>query len=198
MGLYLLGVFGAYLLGSIPFGLVVSKIFGTDDPRTHGSRNIGFTNVLRVSGKKAGFLTLFGDLGKGLLATTMANLMGFPWVWILFIGIAVVLGHVFSIFLRFKGGKGVATAFGSILGVHSLIGLILIGIWLGAVWVFRYSSGGALVAFAVFPFLALLLTDDFYFCLFSLCLMGIIYFCHKENIRRLIQGTEPKIGQLYS
>lgn len=198
MGLYLVGVFVAYLLGSIPFGLIVSKIFGTDDPRTHGSRNIGFTNVLRVSGKNAGFLTLFGDLGKGLLATTMASLMGFPWIWILIIGFAVVLGHIFSIFLRFKGGKGVATAFGSILGIHSLIGLILIGIWLGAVWVFRYSPGGALVAFAVFPFLALFMARDFYFCLFSLGLMGIIYLCHKENIHRLIQGTEPKIGHISS
>lgn len=196
MGLYLIGVFVAYLLGSIPFGLVFSKIFGTDDPRTQGSRNIGFTNVLRVSGKKAGFLTLFGDLGKGLLATTMVSLMGFPWIWILIIGVAVVLGHVFSLFLRFKGGKGVATAFGSILGIHSLIGLILIVIWLGAVWFFRFSSGGALAAFAVFPFLAFFMTRDFYFSLFSLCVMGIIYFCHKDNIHRLIQGTEPKIGHI--
>ncbi len=194
MGLYLLGVFGAYLLGSIPFGLVASKIFETEDPRTHGSRNIGSTNVLRVSGKKAGAFTLFGDLGKGLLATTLADLMGFPWVWILIIGFAVVLGHVFSIFLRFKGGKGVATAFGSILGIHFLIGFIVIGIWFGAVWIFKYSSGGALGAFAVFPFLALFLTHDLYFFLYSLCLTGIIYFCHKENIQRLILGTEPKIG----
>jgi glycerol-3-phosphate acyltransferase PlsY len=193
MGLYLLGVFGAYLLGSIPFGLVVSKIFRTDDPRTHGSRNIGFTNVLRVSGKKAGFLTLFGDLGKGLLATAMVSLMGFPWVWILFIGIAVVLGHVFSIFLRFKGGKGVATGLGSISGIHPLIGLLLIGVWLGTVLVFKYSSGGALAAFGVFPFLAFLLTHDFYFCIYSLCMMVLIYFCHKENILRLMQGTESKM-----
>ena len=193
MGLYLLGVFGAYLLGSIPFGLIVSKIFGTDDPRTHGSRNIGFTNVLRVSGKRAGFLTLFGDLGKGFLATTMATLMGVPWSWILSIGFAVVLGHVFSIFLQFKGGKGVATAMGSISGIHPLIGAVLMGVWLGTVLIFKYSSGGALAAFGVFPFLAFFLTHDFYFCLYALCMMGIIYLCHKENILRLIQGTENKM-----
>jgi glycerol-3-phosphate acyltransferase PlsY len=194
MGLYLLGVFGAYLLGSIPFGLVVSKLFGADDPRTHGSCNIGFTNVLRISGKKVGFLTLFGDLGKGLLATIVARLMGFPWSWILLIGFAVVLGHVFSIFLRFKGGKGVATALGSILGIHPLIGLLLIGVWLGTVLVFRYSSGGALAAFGVFPILTFFLAYDFFFCIYSLCIMIIIYLCHKDNILRLIQGTETKMS----
>ncbi len=105
MELYLLGVVGAYLLGSIPFGLVVSRIFGTDDPRTHGSHNIGFTNVLRVSGKKVGIFTLIGDLGKGTVATASQD-YGFPWLWILVIGFSVILGHVFSIFFRFKGGKG--------------------------------------------------------------------------------------------
>ena len=194
MGLYLLGVLGAYFLGSIPFGLVASKLFGTDDPRTHGSGNIGFTNVLRVSGKKVGFFTLFGDLGKGFLATTMAGFMGFPRPWILLIGLAVVLGHVFSPFLRFKGGKGVATALGSVLGIHLLIGAVLLGIWLGTVLIFRYSSGGALAAFGVFPILTFFLTYDFFFCLFSLGIMGIIYGCHKENIYRLIQGTESKMS----
>jgi glycerol-3-phosphate acyltransferase PlsY len=198
MGLYLLGVVGAYLLGSIPFGLVFAKIFKSEDPRTHGSRNIGSTNVLRVSGKKAGFFTLLGDLGKGILATAMAGVLEFPWLWILLVGIAVVVGHIFSVFLRFKGGKGVATGLGSIIGVNLLIGLILIGIWLGAVLVFRYSSGGALAAFGVFPFLALFLTHDLFFCLYSLCLMVLIFLCHKENIHRLIQGTESKIGSISS
>jgi glycerol-3-phosphate acyltransferase PlsY len=193
MVLYLLGVFGAYLLGSIPFGLVVSKIIGTDDPRTHGSHNIGFTNVLRVSGKRAGLLTLFGDLGKGLLATSLVSHMEFPWPWILCIGVAVVLGHIFSIFLKFKGGKGVATALGSILGIHPLIGLLLVVVWLVTVFVFRYSSGGALATFGVFPILAFFLTDDIYFCIFSLCMMIMIFLCHKDNILRLIRGTESNI-----
>jgi glycerol-3-phosphate acyltransferase PlsY len=194
MELYLFGVVGAYLLGSIPFGLVVSRIFGTDDPRSHGSHNIGFTNVLRVSGKKVGLFTLLGDLGKGAVATGISGFMGFPWPWILVIGLAVILGHVFSIFLRFKGGKGVATAMGAILGIHPLIGGLLVGVWLGAVLIFRYSSGGALVAFVVFPFLVFFLTHDLYFCFFALGVMGIIIFSHKENIHRLIQGTESKMS----
>ena len=193
MGLYLLGVLGAYLLGSIPFGLVVAKIFGTDDPRTHGSHNIGFTNVLRVCGKKAGFLTLLGDLGKGLLATTMVSFMGFPLGWVLSVGLVVVFGHVFSIFLKFNGGKGVATGLGSILGIYPLIGIILIVVWVSAVFLFRYSSGGALAAFGIFPFVAFFMTYDLYFCLYSLCMMGIIFYCHQDNILRLARGTESKI-----
>lgn len=193
MELYLLGLVGAYLLGSIPFGLVFSRIFGTDDPRTHGSQNIGFTNVLRVSGKKVGIFTLIGDLGKGTGATVIAGIVGFPWLWILIIGLIVILGHVFSIFLGFKGGKGVATALGAIIGIYPLIGWLLVGVWLGAVLVFGYSSGGALLAFGVFPILAYFLTYDFYFCFFALGVTGIIFFCHKENILRLIQGTESKM-----
>ena len=193
MELYFLGVIGAYLLGSIPFGLVSSRIFGTDDPRTHGSHNIGFTNVLRVSGKKVGIFTLIGDLGKGTVATGIAGFAGLPWIWILAIGFSVILGHVFSIFLGFKGGKGVATALGAIIGIHPLIGWLLVGVWLGAVSVFGYSSGGALLAFCVFPFLAYFLTYDFYFCLFALGVTVVIFFCHKENILRLSQGTESKM-----
>ncbi|MBA3613638.1 MAG: glycerol-3-phosphate 1-O-acyltransferase PlsY [Nitrospirales bacterium] len=193
MEFYLLGVVGAYLLGSIPFGVVVSRFFGKDDLRTHGSHNIGFTNALRVSGKTVGILTLIGDLGKGTVATVVAGLMGFPWLWILVIGFSVILGHVFSVFLRFKGGKGVATALGAIIGIHPLIGWLLVGVWLGAVLVFGYSSGGALLAFGVFPFLVYFLTFDLYFCLFSLGVMAIIFISHKENILRLIQGTESKI-----
>jgi acyl phosphate:glycerol-3-phosphate acyltransferase len=193
MDIYLLGVVSAYLLGSIPFGLVISRIFGADDPRTQGSQNIGFTNVLRVSGKKVGILTLIGDLGKGTVATVIAGFVGFPWLWILIIGFTVLLGHVFSLFLGFKGGKGVATALGAIIGIHPLIGWLLVGVWLGAVLVFGYSSGGALLAFSVFPFLAYFLTFDFYFCFFAVGVTAVIFFCHKENILRLIQGTESKM-----
>lgn len=192
MELYLLGMVGAYLLGSIPFGLVVSRTFGMEDPRTHGSQNIGFTNVLRVSGKKVGILTLLGDLGKGTVATVIAGLLDFPWLWILVLGFTVIFGHVFSIFLRFKGGKGVATALGAIIGIHPLLGGLLVVIWVGAVLVFKYSSGGALMAFGVFPFLTFFLTHDLYFCYFALGVTTVIFICHKENIIRLMQGTESK------
>lgn len=188
----------SYLLGSVPFGLLVARITGKPDPRAHGSKNIGFTNVLRVCGKQAGFLTLAGDMGKGLLITALGASLGFTWNWILSFGLAVILGHMFSIFLAFKGGKGVATALGAVLGLHGLIGAVLILTWLGCVAAFRYSSGGALAAFGVFPALVLLLTWDFSFLIFSFLVSGMIFYRHRDNIIRLSQGVEPKIGSLIS
>ena len=192
---YALATLGAYILGSIPFGLVVAKALGEQDPRTSGSKNIGFTNVLRVSGKKAGILTLLGDIGKGVLAAGLAQSLGVPRSWVLLIGLSVVLGHIFSIFLAFKGGKGVATALGSVLGIEPFLGLGLLGIWIGTVIIFRYSSVGALAAFLGFPFLAYFVTEDFQLILFSLCILGLIVYGHTENISRLLKGTEPKMSQ---
>jgi len=190
---YALATGGAYLLGSIPFGVIVAKGLGETDPRTSGSKNIGFTNVLRVSGKKAGILTLLGDIGKGVLATGMAQSLETPRLWVLLIGLSVVIGHIFSIFLCFKGGKGVATALGSVSGIEPSLGLCLFGIWIGTVFIFRYSSGGALAAFFSFPFLAYFFTGDFQLILFSLGILGLIVFGHTENISRLLKGTEPKM-----
>ena len=114
MLVYILGAIGAYVLGSIPFGLLVAKALGGPDPRTAGSKNIGFTNVLRVSGKKAGILTLVGDIGKGVVAAVLAQNLGVPRTWVLLISFTVILGHIFSVFLAFKGGKGVATGLGAV------------------------------------------------------------------------------------
>ncbi len=191
---YISGTTAAYLLGSVPFGLLVTKALGEKDPRTAGSKNIGFTNVLRVSGKKAGILTLLGDIGKGVLATVVAQALGAPRLWVLLIGMAVVLGHIFSIFLGLKGGKGVATALGSVLGIEPVLGVCLFGIWIGAVLMFRYSSGGALSAFFCFPILAFLLYDDMQLVLFSLGILGLIVYGHTENIIRLKNGTESKMS----
>jgi glycerol-3-phosphate acyltransferase PlsY len=190
---YVLAIIGAYILGSIPFGLLVSKVLGKNDPRTMGSKNIGFTNVLRVSGKKAGILTLIGDIGKGALATGLAQGLGAPRSWILLIGFSVVLGHILSIFLRFKGGKGVATALGSVLGIDLLLGLCLLGVWIGTVVVFHYSSGGALAAFFSFPIFAFFLNGEVSLIIFALCILGLIVYAHTENISRLLKGTEPKM-----
>lgn len=190
---YILAAIGAYVLGSIPFGLLVSHALGEKDPRTSGSKNIGFTNVLRVSGKKAGILTLFGDIGKGVLASVVAQSLGAPRPWVLLIAFAVVLGHIFSVFLEFKGGKGVATALGSVLGIEPFLGICLVGIWIGTVIIFKYSSGGALVAFFCFPILSFLSGGDFSFIVFSLCILGLIIYGHTENISRLRKGTEPKV-----
>ncbi len=194
MLLYILVAIGAYVLGSIPFGLLATHALGEKDPRTAGSKNIGFTNVLRISGKKSGILTLLGDIGKGVVAPVFAQSLGAPRPWVLLIGFAVVLGHIFSVFLGFKGGKGVATALGSVLGIEPFLGACLLGIWIGTVVIFHYSSGGALAAFFGFPILAYFLYGDFQLILFSLCILGIIIYGHIENISRLMKGTEPKMS----
>ena len=184
-----------YLLGAIPFGVVVSKAMGLPDPRTVGSKNVGFTNVLRVSGKQAGILTLIGDMGKGwVMGFAATQLVQEEWA-ILLVALAPVLGHLFSPFLGFTGGKGVATALGSVLGVAPLIGVILLATWLGAVAIWRYSSGGALAAFGIFPLIAALLHPTAAFVLFSVIISSLIGIKHKGNIERLWNGTESRIGQ---
>jgi glycerol-3-phosphate acyltransferase PlsY len=194
MLVYIFGAIGAYVLGSIPFGLLVAKALGEPDPRTAGSKNIGFTNVLRVSGKKAGILTLVGDIGKGVVAAVLAKNLGVPSTWVLLISFAVILGHIFSVFLAFKGGKGVATGLGSVLGIEPFLGLCLFGIWIGTVIIFRYSSGGALAAFSSFPILSYFLNGDIELILFSLGVLGLIVYGHTENISRLLKGTESKMS----
>jgi glycerol-3-phosphate acyltransferase PlsY len=193
--LWVLMAIAGYLLGAIPFGIVVSKAMGLPDPRTVGSKNVGFTNVLRVSGKKAGILTLIGDMGKGwLMGFAATQMLQQEWM-ILLVALAPFLGHLFSPFLGFKGGKGVATALGSVLGVEPAIGLLLLLAWVGAVAMWRYSSGGALTAFGLFPLIASLARPTVEFVLFSAIISGLIVLKHKGNIERLWNGTESKIGQ---
>lgn len=188
-------IVGGYLLGSIPFGIVVSKCLGTVDPRTAGSRNIGFTNVLRVSGKKAGFLTLAGDLGKGWLvgwlAMQVADEAWWPWL----IALSPIIGHLSSVFLGFRGGKGVATALGVMIGVSPSIGFIAVLIWLVTAGVWRYSSGAAITAFMLVPVLAVVLRTGQQFVVFTIVVSALILWRHKDNMIRLWKGTEPKIGQ---
>jgi acyl phosphate:glycerol-3-phosphate acyltransferase len=184
-----------YLLGAIPFGIVVSKAIGLPDPRTVGSKNVGFTNVLRVSGKTAGILTLLGDMGKGwMLSWAAMQWLTVEW-FIMVVALSPILGHLFSPFLGFKGGKGVATALGAVLGLSPSIGLLLLLIWLGAVAIWRYSSGGALAAFACLPVVAIVNEQRQEFLVFSLIVSGIIWIKHKDNIIRLWKGTESKMGQ---
>jgi glycerol-3-phosphate acyltransferase PlsY len=184
-----------YLLGAVPFGVVISTAMGLPDPRTVGSKNVGFTNVLRVSGKTPGILTLIGDMSKGwVMGFAATQLLQDEWA-ILLVALAPFLGHLFSPFLGFKGGKGVATALGSVLGVAPLIGLLLLLAWIGAVALWRYSSGGALTAFGLFPIIAALLHPTTAFMLFSLVVSGLIGIKHKGNMERLRSGTESKMGQ---
>jgi glycerol-3-phosphate acyltransferase PlsY len=184
-----------YLLGAIPFGVVVSKALGLPDPRTVGSKNVGFTNVLRVSGTKAGVLTLLGDMGKGWLLSWAAMQWLTDESFIMVVAISPILGHLFSPFLGFKGGKGVATAVGAVLGLSPSIGLLVLLIWLGTVAIWRYSSAGALAAFSCLPVVAIVNEQRQEFLIFSLIVSGLIWFKHKDNIVRLWKGTESKIGQ---
>ena len=184
-----------YLLGAIPFGIVVSKAMGLPDPRTVGSKNVGFTNVLRVSGTKAGVLTLLGDMGKGWVIGWAAMQWLTDERFIMLVALSVILGHIFSPFLNFKGGKGVATALGSVLGLSPSIGLLLVLIWLGAVAIWRYSSGGALAAFGCLPVVAIVNEQRQEFLVFALIVSGLIWVKHKDNLVRLWKGTENKIGQ---
>ena len=184
-----------YLLGAIPFGIVVSKGMGLPDPRTVGSKNVGFTNVLRVSGKTAGILTLLGDMGKGWVLSWAAMQWLTVESFIMVVALSPILGHLFSPFLGFRGGKGVATAIGAVLGLSPSIGLLLLLIWLGAVAIWRYSSGGALAAFACLPVVAIVNEQRQEFLVFSLIVSGIIWIKHKDNIIRLWKGTESKMGQ---
>jgi len=184
-----------YLLGAIPFGIVVSKAMGLPDPRTVGSKNVGFTNVLRVSGKKAGVLTLLGDLGKGWLVGWVAMHWLTVESFIMIVAFAPILGHLFSPYLGFKGGKGVATAMGVVLGLSPSIGLLMLLIWLGAVAIWRYSSGGALAAFGCLPVVAIVNEQRQEFFIFTLLVSTLIWVKHKDNIIRLWKGTESKMGK---
>jgi glycerol-3-phosphate acyltransferase PlsY len=184
-----------YLLGAIPFGIVVSKAMGLPDPRTVGSKNVGFTNVLRVSGKKAGILTLLGDMGKGWLLGWVAMQWLTVESFIMIVAFAPILGHLFSPFLGFKGGKGVATAMGVVLGLSPSIGLLMLLIWLGAVAIWRYSSGGALAAFGCLPVVAIVNEQRQEFFIFTLLVSSLIWIKHKDNIIRLWKGTENKMGK---
>jgi len=185
---------GGYLLGSIPFGLVVAKSLGTVDPRMAGSRNIGFTNVLRLSGKTAGALTLAGDMGKGWLVAWIAAQMFDREAVVGAIALTPIVGHLYSVFLGFRGGKGVATAMGAVLGMAPFVGVVVILVWLATVAVWRYSSGAALAAFGALPVVSLLLGRSWMFVLFSVVVSGLVVFRHRENVVRLWRGTEPRIG----
>ncbi|RMH37556.1 MAG: glycerol-3-phosphate 1-O-acyltransferase [Nitrospirae bacterium] len=191
---WLIACLWAYLLGSIPFGVLAAKIFRCADPRAAGSGNIGFTNALRVCGKKIGFLTLAGDFGKGLVVGFAVTSAAIPEPHAFLVLLSAVLGHVFSLFLKFHGGKGVATGLGVLIGYDGIIGALLICIWGIAVSVWRYSSGGALAAFVALPILAAALGRTFDYIVFCIMLSGLILWKHRDNIQRLLGGTENKLG----
>ena len=183
---------GAYLLGSIPFGLVVAKVMGLPDPRTIGSKNIGATNVLRTGSKTAALATVLLDGAKGLVAVLVARaLAGEDAAQIA--ALTAFLGHCFSLFLGFKGGKGVATFLGALYGLSFPLGAAACLIWLLTVVIGRYSSLSALVASAATPFVALVMGQPDRFVVLA-AMAAILIWRHRENIARLRAGTESKVG----
>lgn len=183
-----------YLMGSLPFAVIVSKAFGLADPRSFGSGNPGATNVLRTGNKAAAVLTLLGDAAKGWLAMFIAAKVGAGGTAVVFAGLAAFLGHLFPIFLRFKGGKGVATAVGVLVGLDGWIALLAALTWLVTAIVTRYSSLAAIFAACVAPTLALANhgIGAVSIVVGVMCLLLIVR--HKANILRLIEGTEGRIG----
>ncbi len=189
-------VITAYLLGSVPSGVVVARLMGGADPRSGGSGNIGATNVLRMLGKKAAAATLTGDFLKGVIPVVIAMALlpeDSPFLYLT--AAAAILGHDFSFLLAFRGGKGVATTIGTVTVLSPLVALLLLATWLSVVAVTRYSSAGALSAAAMSPVFALFVVGDGRLALFCLAAGGLLVFKHRENIKRIIEGSESRIGE---
>ncbi|HYF23280.1 MAG TPA: glycerol-3-phosphate 1-O-acyltransferase PlsY [Caulobacteraceae bacterium] len=193
----LLAALGGYLLGSIPFGVLITRMGGLGDIRQVGSGNIGATNVLRTGRKDLALLTLLGDGGKGIVAVLIARWLSEGHHDVVAIaGGAAFLGHLFPVWLKFKGGKGVATFFGVLLTVAWPVGLLAAATWLIMAAVFRMSSLAALTAAALSPVFALMVDrhDSFVVAHLALFMAVLIFVRHRENIGRLLKGTEPRIG----
>ena len=190
----LLAILAAYLLGSVPFAMISSRLFGLADPRSYGSGNPGATNVLRSGNKKAALVTLIGDALKGWAAVFIAQKMGFSDNAIGLVALAVFFGHLFPVFLKFKGGKGVATAAGVLLALDPLLGLAVLGTWLFVALAFRYSSLAAVLAAALAPVYQVLMHggngQTLVVGVLALALIGK----HWQNLQRLLGGQEAKIG----
>jgi acyl phosphate:glycerol-3-phosphate acyltransferase len=199
-----LAIFTAYLLGSLTFAVFVCKLLGLPDPRTFGSKNPGSSNVLRSGSKIAALLTLLLDALKGFIPVMLVKLYGEPYGvgvgTMALVGLAAFFGHLYPIFFKFKGGKGVATAAGVILAVSWPLGLATLGTWLIIAYFFRYSSLAALVA-AVFAPVYYLMGDGVAWSAdrsitMALVVMGaMLVYAHRDNITRLLKGTESRLGK---
>jgi len=192
-------IFVAYLIGSIPFALISSWIFRLPDPRTYGSKNPGATNVLRSGKKSAAVFTLIGDAGKGWLVIALAQSQAAVWHLgdeaVTAAALAVFLGHVFPVFLRFQGGKGVATAVGVLLGLKALLGLLAIATWVAVAVISRYSSLSALIAAILSPVYAYFIFGASLHTLTVSLMALLLIWRHQSNIVNLLDGKEGRIGQ---
>ena len=185
----------AYLLGSIATAVVVSRLLGLPDPRTIGSGNPGATNVLRTGNKLAALATLIGDLLKGLIPVVVARALDVSDLIIAITALAAFIGHIFPVFFQFKGGKGVATALGVLLGLSPWLGLGTLAVWLAMAFGLRYSSLAALTAALAAPLIAWLLNLDGTILIAIGSMSALLIWRHAGNIQRLLQGKETRIGE---
>ncbi|MBD3671402.1 MAG: glycerol-3-phosphate 1-O-acyltransferase PlsY [Gammaproteobacteria bacterium] len=187
-------IIASYLLGSISSAIIVCKILGLPDPRSGGSGNPGATNVLRLGGKKAALVTLAGDFLKGLIPVLVAVAMEVDDTVLALVAAAAFLGHLFPIFFGFKGGKGVATALGVLMGIAWQVGLAVIATWIVVAVITRYSSLSAIIGSVLSPLYMHLLVGSEVLVGMNVILSAILLWRHRGNISRLLRGTESKIG----
>lgn len=178
----------SYLLGSIPFGLLFTRIGGHGDIRKHGSGNIGATNVLRTSGKFIAFLTLIFDGGKGALAIFIASRFCDDYLLLMVIGVIATLGHIFPVWLKFKGGKGVATSFAVFLMLSPAVGIVACSIWLITLFAIRISGVAALVSFSITPIFCYFMTYDIRLVVTFSIMSVLVIWRHKSNIKQLMSA----------
>lgn len=191
----LLYALGGYLIGSVPFAVIVSRVMGLEDPRSYGSGNPGATNVLRSGNKLAAALTLLGDAAKGWFAVWLARALEAPAEIVAVTAVAAFLGHVFPVWLRFHGGKGVATAAGVLLAIDWRMGLAVLAVWLAVVVVTRFSSLGAVVAAFFAPAATGYVFGLGPYFLAVVTMGALLLWRHEANIRKLLRGEERRIGE---
>ncbi|MCZ6802504.1 MAG: glycerol-3-phosphate 1-O-acyltransferase PlsY [Proteobacteria bacterium] len=185
----------AYLSGSIASAILVCKLFGLADPRTEGSGNSGATNVMRLHGKKVAILTLVGDVLKGVIPIFLARALDSSELIITLCGFAAFMGHLFPVFFKFKGGKGVATLIGILFATHWLLGIAYVGTWILTALLFRYSSLSALIAALLAPLYSWFILQNTNYLISHILIAAILIWRHRSNIHHLLAGTEDKIGQ---
>jgi len=183
----------AYLLGSVCSAIIVCKLWGLPDPRSQGSSNPGATNVMRIGGKKPALITLAGDMAKGVPLVLLAQHLQLRPDFISAIGLAAFMGHLYPVFFKFEGGKGVATALGVLLALYWPVGLAVIGVWLAVFALFRISSLSSITAFALAPIIAWYLVPSYMLGIVGMSILLIAR--HKTNIKALLKGEERRFAK---
>jgi glycerol-3-phosphate acyltransferase PlsY len=193
--IYGLGIILAYLAGSISSSILIARCLQLPDPRSLGSGNPGATNMLRTGSKKAAAFTLLGDLLKGLIPLLIARSLGFDLLVLCLMGLAAIIGHMYPIYYKFRGGKGVATSLGVLLGVNWILAIVWIAVWMSSAKLTGYSSLAALVATASLPIVAYFMHLPMIVIYLTSAIAILVIWRHQSNIRNLLTGKESKIGK---